>query len=363
MPLLPEQSRRVEETIRNFRQIKPTSADAALDMNTASLALIRLAKGEDAMLMIFAAMIADAAALLNIGKQITVEQMRETARVLYIENHYLTVADVQACISLGLGGSFGKIYDRFDVMVLGEWFSQYRRHRDGIVESRAAKEDWTMPKEGLIRLIEIMKRAEASKERVKELEKQADEINAGWYNSVFDTEVKTVWFKTVKTKNRYGHDIDAEVVCDSEDVMREWHYDTPVKVMKPDGPGKLLKRLIYQYVAFLDTAITVDIFEEISKRKIINDGWVSTLLASVEAYRRENTFSLFERAFGSQYVEAAEIQSGELYYSEYLPDCISKSIPPMRKNEYSFFQALYNYTIVTGEKNPVLSIIQKHDFV
>lgn len=106
---------------------------------TATLSTVKKYRGEAKVQAIIEHLIKSAAKFLNVGRGINEFQIAETARMIYDEYYYFTVADLKVCFRNGVSGKFGQLYDRLDGMVILDWFDQYAGQRSQIAERESTK--------------------------------------------------------------------------------------------------------------------------------------------------------------------------------------------------------------------------------
>lgn len=66
---------------------------------------------------------------VNIGKNMSEGQIRETASFILEDYIYLTLADINLVFKRAKKSFYGKIYDRLDGQIILDWFSKYHNER------------------------------------------------------------------------------------------------------------------------------------------------------------------------------------------------------------------------------------------
>lgn len=94
-----------------------------------TLATVRKYHDESVALGSICEIIAEASALLSVGKSIQSHQITFLAREILREYYYLTIAEIRFCMEQGVRGEYGQIYDRMDASVVAEWFVKYTDNR------------------------------------------------------------------------------------------------------------------------------------------------------------------------------------------------------------------------------------------
>lgn len=74
-------------------------------------------------------LVGELAKSFNVGKQMTVEQIEETAKVIVQEFHWLRVDDLKLCFRRIRSGHFGQIFDRVDCNVICHALRLYEAER------------------------------------------------------------------------------------------------------------------------------------------------------------------------------------------------------------------------------------------
>lgn len=99
-----------------------------------TLATVRKYHDESVALGSICEIIAEASALLSVGKSIQSHQITFLAREVLREYYYLTIAEIRFCMEQGVRGEYGQIYDRLDASVVAEWFVKYTANRTVVGE-------------------------------------------------------------------------------------------------------------------------------------------------------------------------------------------------------------------------------------
>lgn len=94
-----------------------------------TLATVRKYHDEAVALGSICEIIAEASALLSVGKSIQSHQITFLAREILREYYYLTIAEIRFCMEQGVRGEYGQIYDRLDASVVSGWFVKYTDNR------------------------------------------------------------------------------------------------------------------------------------------------------------------------------------------------------------------------------------------
>lgn len=76
----------------------------------------------------------------NLKSSMSENQISETAKLVYDEYHFLTIADIALCFKNARLGKYGKLYAAIDGQVILLWFKQYCLERSNIAEDLALNE-------------------------------------------------------------------------------------------------------------------------------------------------------------------------------------------------------------------------------
>ena len=123
----------------NLHRVKPAKIEQAMSDVFPTLATVRKYHDEATALSAVCEIIAQAAALLSIGRNIQPHQIRFVAEEILKEYYYLTIAEIRFCIEQGLRGNYGVIYDRLDTSVIFDWMEKYLLERTGTSERLTAQ--------------------------------------------------------------------------------------------------------------------------------------------------------------------------------------------------------------------------------
>ncbi len=223
------------------------------------------------------------------------------------------------------------------------------------------------------------------------LEKDAQVFRDKWEAETHQSTIIRQWYKTILVPMRPldfsniespPKDLEfqkIEVACTDADPERQRCEVYPVRVFRPGGVEKTVKRLIYESVAFVDAAKTNAIFYElktgIAKRyeKEVQGSDVfemegKAILQRVSSFHRlypapeivkKHILQVYPDAPLSQVRRSAEAvieKTSEMYYSEYLPECIKLEYPALHKGDFARNLALCSF-VESGNENPILKIL------
>jgi len=123
----------------NLHRVKPAKIEQAMSDVFPTIATVRKYHDEATALAAVCEIIAQAAALLSIGRNIQPHQIRFVAEEILKEYYYLTIAEIRFCIENGVRGNYGAIYDRLDTSVIFDWLEKYILERTETSERLAAQ--------------------------------------------------------------------------------------------------------------------------------------------------------------------------------------------------------------------------------
>lgn len=119
--------------------VQPRTLDQALGGNTPAISTVNKYLGREVSKDAVIQIIAEAAALLNIGKNLQPHQIEFLAEDILHDWFYLTIGEVRYIMQQGIRNRWGNIYDRLDVETVMGWIGQYDAVRTDAVERRAQK--------------------------------------------------------------------------------------------------------------------------------------------------------------------------------------------------------------------------------
>lgn len=240
---------------------------------------------------------------------------------------------------------------------------------------------------------EFIKQIRERDEKRKKLELTAIEVYKEWESALYDTAIVAQGIRTTQRDEtvvengsiKYGANgapvtrrVTVEELCDASEADRIETF--PLRVFKKDGAGRKLRRLIYGFITFGDGNKTVNVFNEYENRVRLKyekepnaDDFIEPeIKLAISEFNSalkkiDNTFFIkmivkkqFPDANQQQIDEAIEhnIQLlRDLYFDEYLPECISRKIPRFSFPQYIIMQSLPTY-IQHGFPNPFLKILE-----
>lgn len=123
----------------NLHRVKPAKIEQAMSDVFPTIATVRKYHDEATALAAVCEIIAQAAALLSIGRNIQPHQIHFVAEEILKEYYYLTIAEIRFCIEQGVRGNYGAIYDRLDTSVIFDWLEKYLLERAETSERLAAQ--------------------------------------------------------------------------------------------------------------------------------------------------------------------------------------------------------------------------------
>lgn len=121
----------------NLHRVRPAKMEQAMSSVFPTLATVRKYHDEGQALGTICEIIAEASALLSVGKSIQSHQIKFLAQEILREYYYLTIAEIRFCMEQGVRSEYGQIYDRLDASVISEWFEKYTANRTLVGEDMA----------------------------------------------------------------------------------------------------------------------------------------------------------------------------------------------------------------------------------
>lgn len=124
----------------NLGAINPASIEAAMSGDTPALSTVRKYHGDETAKYAVKEIIAEAASMLNIGKNLQAHQIEFMADEVLRDWYFLTLAEIKYLMRQGITGKYGELYDRLDVAVVSGWFERYNEQRTAQAEGMRQKE-------------------------------------------------------------------------------------------------------------------------------------------------------------------------------------------------------------------------------
>ena len=134
--------------IKNFRKID--SIKKAVESDTVSLAVLRKANSEKAVIEYIILWLVRLNEFLNISRKMSFEQMQQTAEYILQDYYYLKQADLYYIFSQAEKGRYGEFYDCLDGAKILSWFEKYDIERANFVYDEGLKEFEKRKKEEIL---------------------------------------------------------------------------------------------------------------------------------------------------------------------------------------------------------------------
>lgn len=376
-----------------WKELLPGTIQECFLLRAPSIGAVGHYVGESEAVQMVVEIIATAMALINVGKGIRKEQIYPTAALIVSmpEFRLFSVADFRLAINRGVTGAYGKMYDSFDVATISNWLREYWSERMEVAESAATiqhTQDGGRPTEMPQWFSDYLRESKARQIRVeaerRELETRADEYRKAWEDEIFETVMVSQWTKSVRVQVQELNDKTgetkavwktAEMLCNESDPEASVLDSVPIRNYKDGGVERLMKRAIFEYVAFCDAGKTNRLYaqlsDEVARRYESSDYMKAeskAILINISTLRREMPADkILENllrqnpAFSEQQL-AAELrytmESWEAeYYDEYLPQCIERKYPALKLPEMLWADALAAWVKMGGNENPVSKLI------
>jgi hypothetical protein len=279
---------------------------------------------------------------------------------------------------------------------LAGWLDQYANDREHARERiyQSTKPDNVPVVPGNANPVpEFVKQIRERDEKRRVLELTAADLYGQWESALYDTAIVAQGVRTTQRDEtvvengsiKYKQNgapvtrrVTVEELCDASEADRIETF--PLRVFKPGGSARVLRRLIYGFITFGDSNKTVNVFDDYEKcvrAKYENEhdavdhieAEIKIVIATFGGVLRKITGEMFIRAVmrklhpdanDRQIAEAIERDVAmfrESYFNEYLPACIDRKIPRFKFREYLISQTLPTY-IEHGFPNPFYEILK-----
>lgn len=276
------------------------------------------------------------------------------------------------------------------------WLDQYAADREFAREQiyNATKPDNVPIVPGVVNPVpEFIKELRERDEKRRAMEMTAADVYGQWESELYDTAIVAQGVRTMRRDEtvvengsiKYGANgapvtrtVTVEELCDASEAERIETF--PLRVFKPGGSGRVLRRLIYGFITFGDGNETVNVFDDYENRvreKYAKEpdaadhieAEIKIAIATFGGVLRKINGEMFMRAVmrklhpdanDRQIADAVERDVAmfrESYFNEYLPACIDRNIPRFKFPEYLISQTLPTY-LEHGFSNPFSEILK-----
>jgi len=123
----------------NLPRIKPATIEQAMSEVFPTLATVRKYHGPETAKDAVVEIVGQAAALMNVGKNLKPHQIEFLADELTGENYFLTLGEIRFFMMEGIRGNYGPVYDCMDVNRVLEWLNKYLEIRADIASNKARR--------------------------------------------------------------------------------------------------------------------------------------------------------------------------------------------------------------------------------
>ena len=322
---------------------------------------------------------------------------------LTLLNNYggMSFADFSIAFSRVMSGQYWKetqhIMTRgINFEFMAGWLDQYAEDREFAREQiyNATKPDNVPVTPGVANPVpEFIAELRERDLKRRALEMSAADIYGQWESELYDTAIVEQGVRTTRRNEtviengfvKYGvngepvtRSVTVEELCDASEAERIETF--PLRVFKPGGSGRVLRRLIYAFITFGDGSRTVEVFDEYEKtvrakyaKETDADDHIEAELKitismfgavlrklSGETMIRAIIRKLHPDANDRQITDAVErdvTMFRNQYFDEYLPACIDRKIPRLKFPEFLISVTLPTF-IEHGFPNPFSELIK-----
>ena len=117
--------------------VRPATMEQAMSNKYPTVASVRKYHDEQLALDAVVEIIAEAASLVNLGRNLKPNQIDFLAEEILREYYYLTLGDIRLMMKQGVTGKYGELYDRLDVQVVMGWLENYTEERANAAEGKS----------------------------------------------------------------------------------------------------------------------------------------------------------------------------------------------------------------------------------
>lgn len=123
----------------NLPRVRPLTFDQAVSDVFPTVATVGKYHGKDAAKDAVIEIVGQAAALLNVGKNLQAHQIEFLADEIRQSWYFLTIGEIRFVMENGVRGKYGELYDRLDTNVVLGWFEKYGEMRADRMEEKAVR--------------------------------------------------------------------------------------------------------------------------------------------------------------------------------------------------------------------------------
>lgn len=123
----------------NLPRVLPATVEQAMSEVYPTLATVKKYHGPEMAKDAAIEVIGQAAALLNVGKNLKPHQIEFIAGEILREFYWLNIGELRFVMNCGVRGEYGEIYDRVDTTVIFGWIEKYMEARQEIAANRAQR--------------------------------------------------------------------------------------------------------------------------------------------------------------------------------------------------------------------------------
>lgn len=128
----------------NLHRILPATIEQAMSDVYPTLATVKKYHGAEAAKDAVIEIIGQAAALLNVGKNLKPHQIEFIAVEILQEFYWLNVGEIRYVMMRGVRGEYGEVYDRLDAQVVFGWIEKYLEVRTELAADKARRAEAEM---------------------------------------------------------------------------------------------------------------------------------------------------------------------------------------------------------------------------
>lgn len=123
----------------NLHRVLPATVEQAMSDVYPTLATVKKYHGPEAVKDAVIEIVAQSAALLNVGKNLKPHQIEFIAVEILQEFYWLNVGELRYIMKQGVRGEYGEVYDRIDTIVVFGWIEKYLEVRTEIAANMAMR--------------------------------------------------------------------------------------------------------------------------------------------------------------------------------------------------------------------------------
>lgn len=133
-----------------YDQLEVSTIEEAIKSKSPALSILRRELGIESAKLIVFIWVADLVQFFNVGKTMNEHQVGETVNLIFKRFFFLKPEDIKLCFDNAKSGNYGKLFDRFDGMIILDCLSDYVSKRIESFEQKSDNEHFRSKNEQIL---------------------------------------------------------------------------------------------------------------------------------------------------------------------------------------------------------------------